>query len=82
MYMTISNAIIEKCPNLRLGLLTAEIYVQIENEALWNIIQTESKIFGIKKLLMIPPLVILYVRCGFRSKITHSGSTTILTLFP
>ena len=46
MYMTISNAIIEKCPNLRLGLLTAEIYVQIENEALWNIIQTESKIIS------------------------------------
>ena len=44
--MTISNAIIEKCPNLRLGLLTAEIYVQIENEALWNIIQTESKIIS------------------------------------
>jgi DNA/RNA-binding domain of Phe-tRNA-synthetase-like protein len=44
--MTISNPIIEKCPNLRLGLLTAEIYVQIENEALWNIIQTESKIIS------------------------------------
>jgi DNA/RNA-binding domain of Phe-tRNA-synthetase-like protein len=44
MNITISNSILEKCPNMRLGLLTAEIYVQIENEALWNIIQTESKI--------------------------------------
>jgi DNA/RNA-binding domain of Phe-tRNA-synthetase-like protein len=46
MNITISNEIIEKCPNIRLGLLWAEVSIQIECEELWFKILTESKIIS------------------------------------
>jgi DNA/RNA-binding domain of Phe-tRNA-synthetase-like protein len=46
MNITISNEIIEKCPNIRLGLLSADVSIHIEHEELWYKILTESKIIS------------------------------------
>lgn len=44
--ISISTEIKEKCPNIRLGLLVADVHIIVENPELWDKIEQEAKLIS------------------------------------
>jgi DNA/RNA-binding domain of Phe-tRNA-synthetase-like protein len=65
--ISISEEIREKCPHLRLGLISAKIFIQSENKELWDKILLETKIISDKYSELPKMETILSARAAYKT---------------
>jgi hypothetical protein len=65
--ISISEEIREKCPLLRLGIISAKIFIQSENKELWDKIILESRMISDKYSELPKMETILMARAAYKA---------------